>query len=150
MDAQLAAQIAELHRHGVEHDATKADRLERLRNLEPDSAQLLAVLVRATAARSVLELGTSNGYSTLWLADAVRASGGRLTSVELDRTRSAEAAVNLERAGLRSFVELRNEDAADTLRRSGDGAWDLIFSTPSAPPTPTTGAGVLLIVRDPT
>jgi len=42
-----------------------------LRNIERETAQMLAVFVRAMAARRVLELGTSNGYSTLWLADAV-------------------------------------------------------------------------------
>ena len=65
MDQQLTVLLGELHRHGVSHDAGKPDRLDRLRNLEPDPAALLAVLVRATGARKVLELGTSNGYSTL-------------------------------------------------------------------------------------
>ena len=43
----------------------------------------MAVLVRATVARRVLEIGTSNGYSTLWLADAARAIGGAVTTIEL-------------------------------------------------------------------
>ena len=72
----LAALLEQLHRDGVEHDSSKEDRLERLRNLEPDSAALLALLVRAIRARAMLELGTSNGYSTLWLADARAASVG--------------------------------------------------------------------------
>jgi predicted O-methyltransferase YrrM len=127
MDDRLTALLDELHRHGVEHDAASADRLERLRNVEPDSARVLALLVRASAARRVLELGTSNGYSTLWLADAVRSVGGHLVSVDIDGTRSGEAADNLERAGLRELVELRIEDAADTVRESPDGAWDMIF-----------------------
>jgi predicted O-methyltransferase YrrM len=127
MDARLTALLDALHRHGVEHDRLKADRLERLRNVEPDTARLLALLVRATAARRLLELGTSNGYSTLWLADAVRSVGGRLVSVEVDAVRSGEAAENLERAGLRELVELRVQDAAETLRNSADGAWDMIF-----------------------
>ena len=84
MDARLSGLLDELHRHGVEHDADKADRLERLRNLEPDTAALLALLVRATGARRVLELGTSNGYSTLWLADAVASNEGSLTSQRVE------------------------------------------------------------------
>jgi predicted O-methyltransferase YrrM len=127
MDDELAAQLEELHRHGVEHDLTKPDRLDRLRNLEPETAQLLALLVRALDAKTLLELGTSNGYSTLWLADAMRATGGRLVSVELDRERSRAAGNNLERAGLEAVVELRVEDAAQALARSSDGQWDLIF-----------------------
>jgi predicted O-methyltransferase YrrM len=119
--------LDELHRYGVEHDAGKGDRLERLRNLEPDTAKVLAVLVRATGARRLLELGTSNGYSTLWLADAIRSLGGRMVSVDLDPARSALAAQNLERTGLRELVELRVEDAATSLRNAHDGEWDMIF-----------------------
>lgn len=127
MDAQLRDLLEELHDYGVEHDADKPDRLARLRNLEPASAQLLSVLARATGARSVLELGTSNGYSTVWLADAVRATGGRLTTIEIDATRSAMAAANLERAGLRNFVDLCVQDAGEALRSCNEGQWDLIF-----------------------
>jgi predicted O-methyltransferase YrrM len=61
MDETLRAVLDELHRHGAEHDAARADRRERLRNLEPDSARLLAVLVPAMGPTRLLELGTSNG-----------------------------------------------------------------------------------------
>lgn len=127
MDERLSALVDELHKHGVEHDSHQADRMDRLRNVEPDSAQLLSVLVRATGARTLLELGTSNGYSTVWLADAVRATGGQLTTVDIDAGRSSEAVANLERAGLRSHVELRVQDAAETLRASTDEQWDMVF-----------------------
>src|SRR5271155_4914071 len=123
MDDTLAAVLDELHRDGVEHDAGKADRLERLRNVEPDTARVLAVLVRATAARRVLEIGTS----TLWLAAAVRSVGGQVVSVDSDAARSALAAQNLERAGLRDLVELLVEDAAVSLREMPDRGLDMIF-----------------------
>ena len=83
--------------------------------------------MRATGARRVLELGTSNGYSTLWLAAAARSAGGVVVSVDTDAQRSAMAARNLQRGGLRDLVELRVEDAALTLRSSADGAWDMVF-----------------------
>jgi predicted O-methyltransferase YrrM len=127
MDDTLLSVLDELHRHGAEHDAGKSDRLERLRNVEPDTAQVLSVLVKATGARRLLEIGTSNGYSTLWLADAVRSIGGRLVSVDVDAARSALAAQNLDRAGLRELVELRVEDAAVSLRQTPSGDWDMIF-----------------------
>ena len=127
MDDQLTELLAELYRSGREHDEGKADRLQRLRNVEPDTAALLALLVRATGARRVLELGTSNGYSTLWLAAAARSAGGVVVSVDTNAQRSAMAARNLQRGGLRDLVELRVEDAALTLRRSADGAWDMVF-----------------------
>jgi predicted O-methyltransferase YrrM len=107
------------------HDAARADRLARFRNVEPETAELLGVLVRATRARRVLELGTSNGYSTIWLADAVEATGGAVTSVEIDPARTAMARANLERAGLAG--ELVTGDAGEALRESAAGDWDLVF-----------------------
>lgn len=127
MDERLTNLLAELHRHGVEHDGRLEDRLLRLRNVEPDTAALLSLLVRATHAYRILELGTSNGYSTLWLADAARSVGGRVLSVDVDEARSAQAAANLERGGVSELVELRVQDAAETLHGSHPGAWDLIF-----------------------
>lgn len=147
MDDALTAFLEELHRYGVEHDATKADRLDRLRNLEPESACLLSVLVRATGARAVLELGTSNGYSTVWLAEAARATGGRVTTVEIDAGRSAEAASNLERAGLRSHAELRIADAGEILRTSKDAEWDLIFLDAERPAYLSYWADLLRTLR---
>jgi predicted O-methyltransferase YrrM len=108
-----------------EHDAAQSDRLARFRNVEPETAELLGVLVRAAGSRRVLELGTSNGYSTIWLADAAEAVGGSVISVDVDPGRVALARENLELAGL--VVELRVEDAADTLTRSASDEWDLVF-----------------------
>jgi predicted O-methyltransferase YrrM len=125
MDAARRELAAEIHAAATEHDAAQADRLDRYRILEPETAELLAVVVRATGARRVLEVGTSIGYSTIWLADAVEASGGSLLSVEVDAERSNTARTNLERAGL--TAELRVEDAAETLATSDEESWNLIF-----------------------
>ena len=127
MDTKLAELLDDLHRRGREFDAAQSDRLDRLRNLEPDTARLLALLVRALAPRRVLELGTSNGYSTIWLADAVEDVGGTLVSVEFDATRAEGARENLRAAGLERAVDLRVEDARDVLAASADGEWDLVF-----------------------
>ena len=114
-------------RAGRRFDAAQPDRLDRLRNLEPESGALLNLLVRALGARDVLELGTSNGVSALWLAEALAATGGRLVSVELEAGRSRAAGENLAKAGLDGVVELRTGDAADALRDSPDDAWDVVF-----------------------
>ena len=119
--------LEQLHAHGREHDAALADRLARLRNVEPETAEMMAVLVRALGARSLLELGTSNGYSTLWLADAAQANDGRLVSVEIDPQRTAAAAVNLAAAGLEQVVELRTQDAAAALAGWPDAGADFVF-----------------------
>jgi predicted O-methyltransferase YrrM len=125
MDAARRAIAEELLERSREHDAAQADRLARFRNVETDTAELLAVLVGATRAKAILELGTSNGYSTIWLADAAERSGGRLTSIDVDPERTAMAAANLERAGL--DAELLSADAGAALRDAPDGAWDLVF-----------------------
>jgi predicted O-methyltransferase YrrM len=119
--------LAELIEYGRSYDAARADRRERLRNLEPESARLLWLVARVMRARRLLELGTSNGYSTLWLADAVAEAGGRVTTVELDPERARMAEENFARAGLQEWIELRVADAADVLATSPDDAWDLVF-----------------------
>jgi predicted O-methyltransferase YrrM len=147
MDADVAVLLDELHRYGVEHDADKPDRVDRLRNLEPDSAQLLALLVRAVGAGALLELGTSNGYSTVWLADAVRATGGKVTSVDTDAERSTEASRNLTRAGLQAYAELRVQDAVKALRESADHQWDMIFLDAERPAYTTYWADLQRTLR---
>ncbi|HEX5618160.1 MAG TPA: class I SAM-dependent methyltransferase [Solirubrobacteraceae bacterium] len=125
MNVERRAVAEELLTASREHDAAQEDRVARYRNLEPDSAELLGVLVKATAPRRILELGTSNGYSTIWLADAAEATGAQLVSVEIDSARTEQARRSLERAGLRAA--LIEGDAGLVLRESGDGAWDFVF-----------------------
>jgi predicted O-methyltransferase YrrM len=147
MDARLEALLDQLHEDGVAFDAARADRRERRRNLEPESARLLHLLVLATAATRVLELGTSNGYSTIWLADAVAANGGEVVGVDLDPGRLEEARANVSEAGLEGSVELRLEDAAAALDGSADAAWDLIFLDAERPAYPGYWANLVRVLR---
>jgi len=117
----------ELYARSREHDAAQSDRLERFRNVEPPTAELLGVLIRAAGARRILELGTSNGYSTIWLADAAEITGGAVVSVDVDAGRTDLARRVLIDAGVAERVELRTEDAAQTLARSADFAWEFVF-----------------------
>ncbi len=127
MNAARRAYAADLIEQSREHDAAQADRLDRYRNLEPETAELLAVLVRALQPSAVLELGTSNGYSTIWLADAAAATGARLVSVEIDAGRTEQARGHLAATGLEAAVELRVQDVSDALTQSADGEWELVF-----------------------
>jgi predicted O-methyltransferase YrrM len=136
VDARLEALLDDLHREGVEFDAPLADRTQRRRNLEPDSARLLHLLVVATGAGRVLELGTSNGYSTIWLADAVSANAGTMVGVDLDEGRLGEARGNVDRAGLGDAVDLRLEDAGAALSASDPESWDLVFLDAERPEYP--------------
>jgi predicted O-methyltransferase YrrM len=127
MNAARRAIADDVFAAGRAYDAQQANRLHRLRNLEPETAELLAVLVRATSASRVLEIGTSNGYSTLWLADAVEANGGGVQTLDLDPRRTEQARANLVRAGLDGVVELRTAGAAQALTEYDDDSWDFIF-----------------------
>jgi predicted O-methyltransferase YrrM len=117
----------EIYASGREFDAQQSNRLARLRNLEPETAELLAVLIRAARARRILEVGTSNGYSTLWLADAVEITGGHVESLDIDPRRSDQACANIARAGLDGMASCRTVSAAQALTEYPDDAWDLIF-----------------------
>jgi predicted O-methyltransferase YrrM len=127
VDADRRAFAAALYAAGREHDARQDDRLARWRNVEPETAEMLAVLAGATNARRILEIGTANGYSTIWLADAAQATGAQLTSLDVEPSRTAIARENLAGAGLDGVADLRTQDAAAFLRETRDGAFDLIF-----------------------
>jgi predicted O-methyltransferase YrrM len=110
MDEALTHLLDELAEAGRAHDATEAEHSRRRLNLEPETARLVAMLVRSSRRSRVLEIGTSNGYSAIWLAWAVGRHGS-VTSVERDAGRRDEAAENLRRAGLDGVVELVGGDA---------------------------------------
>lgn len=127
MDPEIRELLQELATYGAQYDREAPDRLAKLRNITPDTGQFLAILVRTSKARRILEIGTSNGYSTIWLADAARSIGGRVTTVETEAGRIDQARTNLIRAGLLDHVDTLHEDAYLTLERSPVNAWDLIF-----------------------
>jgi len=80
-----------------------------------DVARLLNLMVKGCSARNILELGTSYGYSTLWLAEAARATGGRVTTLETEGYKSEAARASLARAGLDGYVDFRVGDALEVL-----------------------------------
>lgn len=126
MDAHLTTLLAELAAFGDAHDSDAANRATRMLNITPDTGDFLAVLVKAVKARRILEIGTSNGYSTLWLADAA-GSEGTVTTVERAPAKIAMAHANFARAGLADRIEQREGDAGDILRMLDDGAYDVLF-----------------------
>ncbi|MDQ1813076.1 class I SAM-dependent methyltransferase [Massilia sp. CCM 9210] len=78
-------------------------------------------------ARDILEIGTSNGYSTRWLADAVAPNGGTVTTVEMAPATLRMARENVAASGLGSFIEQVEGDAGQLLARSGDSSCDVLF-----------------------
>jgi predicted O-methyltransferase YrrM len=95
----------------------------------PNLGKLLGLLAQVRGARTILELGTLGGYSTIWLARALPA-GGRLITLEAQPEYAELARENIARAGLAETVELRVGPALETLPElvaEGAGPFDLIF-----------------------
>ncbi len=84
------------------------------------------MLIRAQHGKSVLEIGTSKGHSAIWFADAVRDTGGRLTTVETDAVQVEAAQRNLERAGVWEHVDVVHDDGGKVLERTPDASVDLV------------------------
>jgi predicted O-methyltransferase YrrM len=109
---------------------------EVMRKLEPQQArnynvprkdgQFLHVLVKLLKARRVLEIGTSNGYSALWLARALATTNGQLTTIDIDPAKVKQARANLQAAGLAGRVTLLEGDAHEVARKLA-GPFDLVF-----------------------
>jgi predicted O-methyltransferase YrrM len=127
VDDAVRAVVDRVADAAARHDATQEDRLNRWRVLEPDAGRFLWFLTQAVGARTIVEIGTSRGVSTLWLADAARATGGRVVSFDTDAAAQADAAASLAEAGLAGHVDLRLEDGGAGLAGLGDGAVDLLF-----------------------
>jgi predicted O-methyltransferase YrrM len=126
MDTALRELLAELETFGRENDAREEDRSKKMLNLETDTAQLLSILVRSSQCQHLLEIGTSNGYSTIWLAWSAQATNGRVISIERDADKQAQADANLQRASLRDRVELLVGDATEIVATL-TGPFDLVF-----------------------
>ena len=89
--------------------------------------QFLSILVKGCNAKNILEIGTSNGYSTLWLANAVEETNGNVTTVELSSERVGEALVNFEKANLLQRIDVHNQEAGAFLDSQLDHSFDFIF-----------------------
>jgi predicted O-methyltransferase YrrM len=127
MDDSLRSLLQELEQFGVDQDSRASDRQSKMLNITPETGQLLSLLVRATKAKCVLEIGTSNGYSTLWLADAVRTLAGRVVTVEVAAFKVALAQMNFERSGLSRWIRQEVREAGEFLREQGSSSVDLMF-----------------------
>ncbi|MBA0448060.1 O-methyltransferase [Stenotrophomonas maltophilia] len=123
----LQALKDELAHFGADNDARESERGRRMLNITPDTGELLSVLVRFGNARRVLEVGTSNGYSTLWLAEAATAIDGHVTTLEFAEDKAAMARANFARSGLGERITLVHGDAGSWLAQAADGSIDLLF-----------------------
>jgi len=102
------------------------DRRRGNMNVPREDGQLLRILTEAMGAQHVVEIGTSNGYSGIWICLGLRATGGKLTTHEIDPRRAEEARGNLERAGVSSMVTIVEGDAHQEITKSAEPI-DLLF-----------------------
>ena len=139
LQQRSVAQEAETHRYfgerakkgdlnwdGLDADANRfmADKLVAL---EPIKAEFCALLCRALRARRVVEVGTSYGVSTLYLADAIRANGGGVViATEYEPAKAAAARANFAEAGVSDLIDLREGDLRETLKVI-EGAVDFVL-----------------------
>jgi len=91
-----------------------------------EDGRFLRVLVGATNARQVLEIGAASGYSAIWIGMGLRQTGGKLTTIEFDPVRAREAATNVQRAGLSDIVRVVHGDAFQEVPKV-PGTFDLVF-----------------------
>lgn len=123
-DARMAQEEATFGDQLITGGVTNRDAL--LLSVGEDVAKFLNLTAKGCFARNILELGTSYGYSTLWLAEAARATGGRVTTLETEGYKSESARASLTRAGLADYVDFRVGDALKILPTL-EGPFDFVL-----------------------
>lgn len=126
-DTYFLSYCQALYDNDKTYDAKQTDRLNRHRHLEPKSAKFLASLVMLQNPKTVLEIGTSTGFSTLWLAYGLRHySNVDFVSLDIDKQRSDIAKNHLQAVGLSMLVDVKVQDASEFLNQNSK-TFDLIF-----------------------
>ncbi len=116
IDPNARAVLDKLERQDALEREQGVARRQRLRQITPDVGRFLHTLVLATRPLTVLEIGASGGYSTIWLATAARSVGATVVTLEIDPAKVRLATSNLREAGLDDLVTLVQGDAFDYLR----------------------------------
>ena len=115
-----------LYQNFTAFDAQQTDRIQRYRNVEPESALFLAMQIHIQQSKEILEIGTSTGYSTLWLAHAAQQTQGRVTTLEIDPARTAQAQHHAQELGLDDVIDFWVGDAQKYLAKVTQ-QYDFIF-----------------------
>jgi predicted O-methyltransferase YrrM len=128
MKRTALALIQELEQFGREHDAEEAEHSRKLLNLERSTAELIRMLVLCSQRKRVLEIGTSNGYSAIYLASTLQEISGAspLVTIEKNPAKAEAAKQNFERAGVADFIDPRVGSATDIVRELS-GPFDCVF-----------------------
>lgn len=128
INAQTLEVIREIEAFGQSNDAKETDRARRMLNLERNTAELIQILVLSSSRKRVLEIGTSNGYSAMWLGSVLRAITGaqRLVTIERDADKVQQARRNIASAGLSETITV-HEGSATEIIATLPGPFDCVF-----------------------
>ena len=108
-------------------DAFLADVRERgYLNVPPEHGRFLQLMTELRGAKRVLEVGTSTGYSGLWIARGLRRTGGKLDTIEIDQGRAETARQNFKKAGVDDIITIHVDDAFKAIPKL-EGEFDMIF-----------------------
>lgn len=123
---EIVRVLDDLENFGHANDATQTDYRKRMMNLEPVTARLLHFILRSSRRRKILEIGTSNGYSTIWIAAAAELTGGEVVSIDRSAEKHRLAGENLAKTGLAQRVQLVSGIAIETIPKL-EGQFDAVF-----------------------
>ena len=126
MNSLIQSVLDRIAAAGKENDSRGVEHARRCLNLEPETGVVLSLLLKLFGAQNVLEIGTSTGYSTICIASCLQARGGRLTTVERDSAKQAEARRNIADAGLSSYVDWKLGEATE-IAAALSGPYDCLF-----------------------
>ncbi len=129
LDTQTLTVLRKIEAFGQSNDAQETDRARRMLNLERSTAELIQILVLSSARKRVLEIGTSNGYSALWLASALRkdpAGSAVDVTIEHDAHKVQQARANIATAGLSEMITV-HEGWATEIVLTLPGPFDCVF-----------------------
>lgn len=126
MEERLARMLERLESEDRADRSDGTPRSRRLRAVTPEVGRFLNLLAKVMSTRRILEIGTSGGYSTLWLAEAVSETGGTVTTLELDPAKIERSRRTFAGAGVERLVTIVPGDARETVRTLTPG-FDLVF-----------------------
>ena len=127
MNQRLLKFLENLYADGAKHDRAQPDRLLKRRNLEPDTADLLSMVVRIASARTVVERTVIQQSGSLMRWATLAETVVSVDTASLDEARNNLASADTVQPGLATRVEFRQEDGGAYLARLADGSVDLLF-----------------------
>ena len=123
INSRILARMRELEKIDAQDRTDGTPRSRRLRQVPPETGQFLALLAAGAPEGTWIEIGTSAGYSALWLALACRARGRRIATFEVDPAKAAIARETFRLTGVQNVVELVVGDAREHLPKHSDIAF---------------------------